>query len=110
MYWSGMRVSNPRPHVPKTRALPSAPIPEILVVDRGLEPTIFCVRGRPPDHLEESTIIKALNYCKMGIEPIYFSWKENVITIRLFAKEFAVRALLYKPSGGIYPLPLSIEE
>lgn len=25
-------------------------------------------------------------YCKMGIEPIYFSWKENVISIRLFAK------------------------
>ena len=33
----------------------------------------------------------------MGIEPIYFSWKENVITIRLFAKEFAVRAFHIKP-------------
>ena len=63
-----------------------------MVVDRGLEPTILCVRGRPPGHLEESTINKAPNYCKMGIEPIYFSWKENVITVRLFAKEFAVRA------------------
>ena len=81
-----------------------------MVVDRGLEPAIFCVRGRPPDHLEESTINKALNYYKMGVEPIYFSWKENVITIRLFAKEFAVRAILYKPSGGTYPLPLTIEE
>ena len=30
----------------------------------------------------------------MGLEPTYFSWKENVITIRLFAKEFAVRAFV----------------
>ena len=82
-----------------------------LVVDRGLEPTIFCVRGRPPDHLEESTIIKALNYCKMGIEPIYFSWKENVLTIRLFAKEFAVRAFHIKSRtlAAKHPFPLSLE-
>ena len=88
-------LSSVAPYSARSTGAPSALIIEArtnLVVDRGLEPAILCVRGRPPDHLEESTINKALNYCKMGIEPIYFSWKENVITIRLFAKEFAVRA------------------
>ena len=81
-----------------------------LVVDRGLEPAILCVRGRPPNHLEESTIPRHQTLWSWN-RTNNFAFEEqrlNHLTILLI--EFAVSALLYKPSGGTYPLPLTIEE
>ena len=53
----------------------------MLVVDRGLEPAILCVRGRSPDHLEESTIIKARLLTEAGVEPALFPLRGNVLSI-----------------------------
>ena len=48
---------------------------------------------------------------QMGIEPIYFSWKENVITIRLSVVKVAENAFCIKPRtlAAKHPFPLSLE-
>ena len=69
-----------------------------LVLDRGLEPAILCVRGRPPNHLEESSIIRAHLLTEMGVEPIIFRGREMSLPFDYSKKELLCVPYLFVTS------------
>lgn len=82
-----------------------------MVVDRGLEPAILCVRGRPPDHLEESTINKALNLWSWNRTNNFAFQEQRLNHLTILLIEFAVRAFYIKSRtlAAKHPFPLSLE-